>query len=276
MSLGDGNGDRLPTASVRMEVGRYSPASAAQRPNGSWRERRSDWLAGGIVKSMGFESEEQLVKAIVACTRRARRLDYRVELEVDAGVGIADLVLAKRAARTTHALQVLGSITPRLAVLLSPEVCSAITSKESLAASLGATAGGTARVISHLSSLGLVKRQAGSLFISPIITAPFQRVIAVEAKISEWQRVLVQAYRNLQFADESWVVLDHAYVRPALLQLDRFKEAGVGLASMQHGRGLYIHLAAKTDGPMSGAKRWQAQAILAARVIARRSASEGP
>jgi hypothetical protein len=224
---------------------------------------------------VGFGSEEQLVKAIVACAKRASRRDYRIELEVDAGVGIADLVLAKRAARTTGALQALAGITPRLAVLLSPEVCRTITSKETLAASLGTTEGGTARVVSLLSSLGLVKRQADSLSISPITTTPFERVIAVEAKISEWQRVLVQAYRNLQFADESWVVLDHTFVRPALSQIARFKAAGVGLASMERGSGLYVHLAAKNVGPMSEAKRWQAQAVLATRVVARRGASEG-
>lgn len=229
------------------------------------------------MRSVGFESEKQLVKAIVACTKRASRRDYRIELEVDAGVGIADLVLAKRATRTTNALQALAGITPRLAVLLSPEVCRKITSKETLAASLGTTERGTARVISLLSTLGLVQRQGDSLFISPITVPPFGRVIAVEAKLSEWQRVIVQASRNLQFADESWVVLDHAYVRPALSQVARFKAAGVGLASIErNGGGLYVHLAAKTVGPLSEAKRWHAQAALAARAIARRgAASEG-
>lgn len=227
------------------------------------------------MRGVGFRSEEQLVNAIVACVKHANRRDYRVELEVDAGVGIADLVLAKRAARTTEALQALAGITPRLAVLLSPEVCRNITSKETLAASLGTTESGTARVLTLLSSLGLVKRQADSLLVSPITKPPFERVIAVEAKLSEWQRVLVQAYRNLQFANESWVVLDHKYVRPALSQIARFKAAGVGLASMERGRGLYVHLEAENVGPMSEAKRWQAQAVLAARVAKRQSTSEG-
>lgn len=226
------------------------------------------------MRSVAFKSEEELVKAIVVCARRAGRRDYRVELEVDAGVGIADVVLAKRTVRTTKALQVLAGITPRLAVLLSPEVCRSITSRESLAAALGTTEGGTARVIALLSNLGLVQKQADNLFISPITTTPFERVIAVEAKLSEWQRVLVQAYRNLQFADESWVVLDHTYVRPALSQLDSFKAAGVGLASLERGRGLYIHQAAETIGPMSSAKHWQAQAVLASRVVARRQPLE--
>ena len=98
---------------------------------------------------------------------------------------------------------------------------------------------------------------------------PYDRLIAVEAKISHWQGVWVQAYRNLQFADESWVVLDHVYVRPALAQMARFAAAGVGLASMDREGGLFIHHAAPTQGPMSPAKRWQAQAVLASRALAR-------
>jgi hypothetical protein len=87
--------------------------------------------------------------------------------------------------------------------------------------------------------------------------------------------VLVQAHRNLQFADESWVVLDHAYLRPALAQVDRFKSAGVGLASLDRlTRGLLIHVPAASAGPVSMTKRWQAQAVLAARAASRRPFSE--
>ena len=222
------------------------------------------------MKNVGFDTEEQLVKAIVACTRRAQRRDYRVELELDAGVGIADLVLAKRAARTTGALRALSSVNPRLAVLLSHGVGSTISTRAALASALGTSDGGAQRVLAQLSSAGLACGSAKEFSISTVSTLPFERVIAVEAKLSEWKRVLVQAYRNLQFADESWVVLDHAYVRPALAQIGRFKSLGIGLASVDSQAGLYIHSAAVFGGPMSIAKRWQAQAVLAARVVAKR------
>lgn len=195
---------------------------------------------------------------------------------MDAGVGIADLVLAKRAARSTKGLRALASITPRLAVLLSHDVATTITSRESLASSLGTSEGGAQRVLAQLSAAGLAFGSPKDLSLTTVPTLPFEKIIAVEAKLSEWQRVLVQAYRNLQFADESWVVLDHACIRPALAQLERFRAVGVGLASVDRNLGLFIHQTASSVGPMSITKRWQAQAVLAARATARRSRSEGP
>lgn len=211
--------------------------------------------------------------AILACAKRARRREYRIELEVDAGVGVADLVLTKRAVRSTQGLRALGNVSPRLAVLLSREVGDFIKSKQDLAASLGTSDAGTQRVITQLSIAGLAKQSLDSLDLFTVKTPPFERLIAVEAKLSDWQRVLVQAYRNLQFADESWVVLDHTFIRPAIAQLERFKVAGVGLASIDGERGLFIHHAAISQAPVSHGKRWQAQAVLASRILKRRSLS---
>ncbi|MGN7875943.1 hypothetical protein ACTJKJ_20485 [Roseateles sp. 22389] len=225
------------------------------------------------MRSLGFESEAALVKAIIACAVRARRRDYRVELEVDAGVGVADVVLTKRAPRSTDALRAAALVSPRLAVLLSQGVGDAIKSRAELAAFLGTSEGAAQRVIAQLLAAGVAEQSRGALSISGFRTPPFERLIAVEAKLSDWQRVLVQAYRNLQFADESWVVLDHSFARPAIAQLDRFRVAGVGLASIERGRGLFIHQAAGSEGPMSPAKRWQAQAVLSSRVLTRKIAS---
>ena len=227
------------------------------------------------MRTVGFSSEEQLVKAIVACTKTARRREYRAELELDAGVGIADLVLAKRSPRSTRALAALASISPRLAVLLCDDVGSTITSQSALASSLGTSAGGARRVLSQLAAAGLAHGKPEEFAMQTVSTLPFEKVIAIEAKLSEWQRVLVQAYRNLQFADESWVVLDHACVRPAMAEIDRFREAGVGLASLDRNQpGVFIHHPASSTAPMSITKRWQAQAVLAGRAVARRPISE--
>lgn len=223
------------------------------------------------MKTVGFDSELQLVKAIVACTGRARRRDYRVELEVDASVGIADVVLAKRSPRSTKALKALSSVNPRWAVLLSHEVGSKVGSRADLANCLGTSESAAQKVVAQLAAANLAFGTSQSLTLSTIRTLPFERVIAVEAKLSEWQRVLVQAHRNLQFADESWVVLDHACVRPALAQVERFRAAGVGLASLdRHSQGLFIHFPATATGPVSVTKRWQAQAVLAVRALSRR------
>ena len=225
------------------------------------------------MRSAGFETEAALVKAIVACAASARRREYRVELEVDAGVGVADVVLAKRSPRSTKALRAAAMVSPRLAVLLRQGVGEAIKSRAELAAFLGTSEGAAQRVIAQLSAAGVAEQSRGSLTILGLRTPPFERLIAVEAKISDWQRVLVQAYRNLQFADESWVVLDNAFARPAIAQLDRFRIAGVGLASLGCGQGLFIHQVAATQGPMSPAKRWHAQAVLSSRALMRKTVS---
>lgn len=225
------------------------------------------------MKSTGFESEAALVKAIIACVSRARRQEYCVELEVDAGVGVADLVLAKRSPRSTKALRAAAMVSPRLAVLLRQGVGDAIKSRTELAAFLGTSEPAAQRVVAQLVAAGVAAQSRDSLTISGLRTPPFERLVAVEAKISDWQRVLVQAYRNLQFADESWVVLDHTFARPAIAQLDRFRIAGVGLASIERGQGLFIHHAAATQGPMSLAKRWHAQAVLSSRALTRKLAS---
>ena len=227
------------------------------------------------MKSVGFDSEEHLVRAIIGCAKRASRREYRIELEVDAGVGIADLVLTKRAPRSTEGLRALSSVSPRLAVLLSREVGGSINSRAALAASLGTSEAAAQRIIAQLSIAGVAKQARHALDLFTVKTLPFDRLIAVEAKISDWKRVLVQAYRNLQFADESWVVLDHACVRPAMAQAERFKVAGVGLASVDRERGLFIHHSATNQGPVSLGKRWQAQAVLASRIMTRRIVS-GP
>lgn len=222
---------------------------------------------------MRFTSEEHLVQAILACTKRARRREYKVELEVDAGVGVADLVLTKRTQRSTESLRALGNISPRLAVLLSHDIGAAIKTRKELATCLGTSEAATQRVIAQLSVAGLATYSAASLDILTVRRLPFERLIAVEAKISDWPRVLIQAYRNLQFANESWAVLDHAFIRPALAQVERFQAAGVGLASVDRGRGLFIHHSAAAHGPMSLGKHWQAQAVLANRVLNKRLAS---
>jgi len=111
------------------------------------------------------------------------------------------------------------------------------------------------------------KRLSGSL--KSVKKAPFETIIALEAKLSDWSRALVQAYRNRQFADESWVVLDHRFYKAALAQLERFDRSGVGLASVDLSGNLYIHHVAPSAPAMSATKRWHAQAALARRVVHR-------
>ncbi len=216
-----------------------------------------------------FSSELVLVESILRCMRGARRNGWSIALELDAGVGFADIVLANRRLNSTRPLKALASIPTRLAPLLDPAASASVTSLPKLAAVLGLSTSAAARVLSTLQEAGVIRRRMDGFSIASIENPPFKTIVAVEAKLSDWARALVQAYRNQQFADESWVVLDHYYHRAALKNSDQFAKAGVGLASVAQGRGLFIHVSAQTTEPVSSGKRWTAQAALAKRILAR-------
>ena len=60
----------------------------------------------------------------------------------------------------------------------------------------------------------------------------YSESIAIEAKLKNWKRALMQAYRYKWFADYSYVVLDHAHVKPALQNIELFKKYNIGLISI--------------------------------------------
>jgi len=105
---------------------------------------------------------------------------------------------------------------------------------------------------------------------------------AVELKLRDWETALEQAararrcdvdtevYRHMRpgfydrygYADYAWVALDAGAIEPALENLDRFREAGVGLLAIAEGGVVVEHLDAEyrprrryTQGSGVGGKR---------------------
>jgi len=60
----------------------------------------------------------------------------------------------------------------------------------------------------------------------------FKKSIAIEAKLKNWKRALMQAYRYKWFADYSYVVLDHAHMKSAVDNLSLFKQYNIGLVTI--------------------------------------------
>lgn len=220
-----------------------------------------------IKNTAAFDTEEELVKAVLSLIKKSAGLGFKTELEFDGGVGIADVVLYKRNPRTTDELRALAAVPPRLAPLLDPLTAANIHTFDDLANSLGLSCSAAQRLIKQLQRQGLWKVHPFTSSLASVRVQPFQSIIAVEAKLSDWSRALGQAYRNRQFADESWVVLDHRFHRPAVAQLERFVRSGVGLISMELKGDLYVHHRAIAAPAMSSTKRWHAQAALARRLV---------
>jgi len=65
------------------------------------------------------------------------------------------------------------------------------------------------------------------------------KVVAFEAKLSNWRKAMDQAWRNTSFADKVFVVLPRECARPAIQHQTEFEEAGVGLCVFD-GKGIEV------------------------------------
>lgn len=62
-----------------------------------------------------------------------------------------------------------------------------------------------------------------------VLVAPTKEIIAVEAKLSKWRIALQQAYRNLCFANKSYVLLPYEVAQVACQYESEFDIRGVGI-----------------------------------------------
>ncbi len=75
--------------------------------------------------------------------------------------------------------------------------------------------------------------------------------IAIEAKISRWQRAIYQAYRYKWYADKSYVVLYDDKIQPAINNLDTFKRLNIGLMGITRSNNVKKYFEPKKGKPYS-------------------------
>jgi hypothetical protein len=208
-----------------------------------------------------FATEAALVETFATAIRRGCPKGWSLLREIDAGVGVADLVLAPRPAASAD-LRLLRRVPPRLAPLFAPTTARRVRSIQGFMASTGMSRPAALRVLGDLTLPGLVLRDGEAVQLRAASSAPFKHVIAIEAKLYDWGRALTQAYRNRQFATQSWVVLD-AHYSVSKVAIDAFKQAGVGLVACSRTGQLHFYVKAKTMRPVSLQRSWVAQAVIA-------------
>ncbi len=82
--------------------------------------------------------------------------------------------------------------------------------------------------LEHLLEAGIVRSASGTWQLKPIREVfAIRRLIAIEAKISDWQKGLQQAFQNIWFASESYLLLPDL-PRTALLR-EEASRYGIGL-----------------------------------------------
>ena len=204
-----------------------------------------------------FARETQLVQALLKFLRSTGLNGWSIALELDAGVGLADVVLYRASSAFDRAL---SRVNPRLAVLCDESLATGLTSIEAFASQLGMSTANAKKTVAILKTQGLVSTHRDEL-VMRTLAPQFSDVIAIEAKLANWRSALVQAYRNRQFANQSWVLLDHArFIGDE--RIDEFRRSGVGLATLSTGGCLYVHTLATYGAPFSLQRAWHAQATL--------------
>ena len=87
-----------------------------------------------------------------------------------------------------------------------------------------------------------------------------ERIIAIEAKLSDWRRALYQASRYLDYANQSWVVLDSKAFANARLHVDEFQHRGIGLAGVSPTGEFEVACTAAFRTPRLPQRFWQVNA----------------
>lgn len=73
-----------------------------------------------------------------------------------------------------------------------------------------------------------------------------KEIIAIEAKLRNWQRGLYQAYRYRQYANKSYLALHSKYVHRALVNKEHFVRSNVGLIEVND-KDIKIHIEPKRE-----------------------------
>lgn len=190
--------------------------------------------------------------------------EVNIAAEVETGYGIADLVLYSLDDKHQIKISNFSKIPQRFAVLLSKTLNFNKFTLETFSAYTGANEQSSKRILNNLVGLGVAKKiEENSFEIFKYGKSPVSKIISIEAKLSNWKRALDQAYRYKEFSHQSWVLLDHSKIDGALKNIERFQNAGIGLASFSTMGELFILFSPKDQLPGINTKYWSASVVLA-------------
>ena len=72
------------------------------------------------------------------------------------------------------------------------------------------------------------------LFGIPDIMINNKEIISIEAKLKNWKRALIQAYRYRSFSKKAYVFMDNDYIDAPLEKIEEFKKFNIGLAGVSN------------------------------------------
>jgi hypothetical protein len=168
-----------------------------------------------------FLTEAHLVRTILQngrhVSRGAARVTPNVMIEFESSAGKADVIYFHLHPKWRQNMKY-GRLPPRWIYSLRTLPLRKAFSVEDFAFMTGVLKQTAARILSQYEQLGYCRRstQRGHWLKvrQPISIA--KKIIAVEAKLTDWKRAISQAYRYQRYANQAWVVLDASRARGAV------------------------------------------------------------
>ena len=107
------------------------------------------------------------------------------------------------------------------------------TSVEGVAFAIGYTYDPCRRILRKLEDHGYVRQRGANGFVRVRTRDKlFTRFVALEAKLRDWRRSVVQARAHLAFAQETYVAFDAAYAGRFTAMMSHFQGLGTGLIAI--------------------------------------------
>lgn len=187
-------------------------------------EQKMSLLLQKTDTSSPFNSEQSLIKIVVKEINKFITGEAIVSTELIIGAGRVDIVAAIVIDKKSLYQPAISDVEAYILSLLHykrPLKSSTIARRASMQLE---------QVLGILEQLSKKKfiLNVGNCFIRQ--QSSIEGLIAIEGKIRNWKKALHQAYRNRLFTSQTYVALDARYSKPALRNIDIFKDYRVGLA----------------------------------------------
>lgn len=212
-----------------------------------------------------FLTEYQLVDSF----QYISQFKYNMEcaLEVVSDNGIADIVLFSRTISSSEEGD-LSLINPRLAYALHILPLNQFFSVSDFAELITSSKKTAQEALYSFMAAGFCDFFAEEkMWIKKVEPRKIaNEIVAVEAKLKDWKKALKQAYRYLDYADQTWVLLDEKHINPAIKNIDSFKRLRVGLASISTSGDLKIIFSPEKMKARFETSIWAVNANIAKRI----------
>lgn len=145
--------------------------------------------------------------------------------------------------------------------LLCALACRQPLTANEVAVAVGLSSSGARRSLTTATASGALLRDGRHFTLNHGWRPAMTRLVAVELKLRDWQKGLLQAARYRRWADASWLLLGATAVRQAE---PNSRQAGVGLARLGRNGGWDKAAGPKRARPTYGVeRRWAEEQVLA-------------